>query len=362
MGVAFSTMGNACKTMTQEDKVKTKRSREVDTLLKNFNTELQEEVKLLLLGPGESGKSTIFKQMKILQLGGGFTEQELKAYRYIVFGNCITQMKVIVAAAEKLGIEYASPENKVRAERVAQVPAGGDAWSAQVAEDIKALWADSGIRETYDQRDKSYQLNDSAAYFFDEIDRFAVENYTPTENDVLRARVRSTGIDEADFEFENLNFRMLDVGGQRSERRKWIHCFDCVTAVIFCASLSEYDQTLREDDSQNRMKESLLLFDEICNSPWFRDTAFVLFLNKTDLFKVKVKTVPLTDCFPDYSGGMEYEPAAAFIEKKFIATNTSNTHKIYPHRTCAIDKENIRLVFNVVQTTLLEAVLANTVM
>ena len=91
------------------------------------------------------------------------------------------------------------------------------------------------------------------------------DDYIPTEQDVLHARVRSTGIEEAFFEFDNMSFRMVDVGGQRSERRKWIHCFDCVTAVVFVSSLSEYDQTLREDDSQNRMKESLLLFDEICN-------------------------------------------------------------------------------------------------
>ena len=99
---------------------------------------------------------------------------------------------------------------------------------------------------------------------------------------------------------------MLDVGGQRSERRKWIHCFDCVTAVIFCASLSEYDQVLREDDSQNRMKESILLFDEICNSPWFRDTTFLLFLNKTDLFREKIPRVPLSVCFPDFPGKYKF--------------------------------------------------------
>lgn len=124
----------------------------------------------------------------------------------------------------------------------------------------------------------------------------------PDQQDVLRARVRSTGIEEAEFTFEDLAFRMLDVGGQRSERRKWIHCFDCVTAVIFCVALSEYDQTLREDESQNRMKESLLLFDEICNSLWFKQTAFILFLNKTDLFRDKIAKKDLTCCFPDYTG------------------------------------------------------------
>lgn len=127
-------------------------------------------------------------------------------------------------------------------------------------------------------------------------------NFTPTDQDVLRARVRTTGIEEAEFEIDAFQFRMLDVGGQRSERRKWIHCFDCVTSVLFCTSLSEYDQTLREDDSQNRMKESLLLFEEIRNSPWFKSTPFMLFLNKTDLFSDKFKLVPLTVCFPDFKG------------------------------------------------------------
>ena len=138
--------------------------------------------------------------------------------------------------------------------------------------------------------------------FFNDIERIGEANYIPTNQDILRCRVRSTGIDEAEFEVTGLEFKMLDVGGQRSERRKWIHCFDCVTAVIFCASLSEYDQVLREDQSQNRMKESILLFDEICNSPWFRDTTFLLFLNKTDLFREKIVRVPLKVCFPDYSG------------------------------------------------------------
>lgn len=152
---------------------------------------------------------------------------------------------------------------------------------------------------------------------------------------------------------------MLDVGGQRSERRKWIHCFDCVTAVLFCASLNEYDQTLREDDSQNRMKESLLLFDEICNSPWFRDTCFILFLNKTDLFREKIVRVPLNTCFKDYSGKNTYEDASEFIKGQFLKQNSS-PHSIFTHYTCAISTENVRVVFSCVKNTILDEILKET--
>ena len=45
---------------------------------------------------------------------------------------------------------------------------------------------------------------------------------------------------------------MVDVGGQRSERRKWIHCFEDVTAVIFFVAMSEYNQYLLEDPEVKR--------------------------------------------------------------------------------------------------------------
>jgi len=333
-----------------------KRSQEIDKIINGDRKRQREEVKLLLLGPGESGKSTIFKQMKIIQVGGGFTTEELQGYKYIVYGNCVTQMKVIVNAAMKLNIELDSEENKKIAERLTKVPSGGDAWSTELGEEIKTLWKDSGIQKAYNMRDRYYQLNDSAAYFFENIERFLQPSYVPSTQDALRARVRSTGIEEAEFKFEDISFRMVDVGGQRSERRKWIHCFDGVTAVIFCVALSEYDQTLREDDTQNRMKESLLLFDEICNSHWFRNTTFILFLNKTDLFKEKIQRVDLKVCFPNYIGGCNFEAASAFIKARFLEQNQS-PHVIYTHFTCAISTENIEFVFKCVRETVLKKIL-----
>ena len=95
---------------------------------------------------------------------------------------------------------------------------------------------------------------------------------------------------------------MFDVGGQRSERKKWIHCFEAVTSIIFCVALSEYDQVLLEESKQNRMLESLILFESVINSRWFVRSSIILFLNKVDIFKTKLPKVPLERYFPDYTG------------------------------------------------------------
>jgi len=196
--------------------------------------------------------------------------------------------------------------------------------------------------------------------FFDRAPNFIDPNFLPDDQDVLRARVRTTGIDEAYFTFDDMYFRMVDVGGQRTERRKWIHCFEGVTSVLFCASLAEYDQRLREDGSQNRMIESLQLFGEICNSTWFRTSSLMLFLNKVDIFKEKIQVKDLSCLFPDYNGGKKYEPAAKFLHEKFNAENQMPGRTIYTHFTCAVDTNNILFVFRAVKGTIMNSILGET--
>ena len=140
----------------------------------------------------------------------------------------------------------------------------------------------------FENRGSEYQLNDSAKYFLDQIDTIGKPDYLPSTQDILRSRVKTTGIIEINFKLKDLNFRVFDVGGQRSERKKWIHCFEDVTSIIFIVALSEYDLVLVEDETANRMQESLRLFDSICNNKYFVKTAFILFLNKKDSFADKV--------------------------------------------------------------------------
>jgi len=325
----------------------------LDRFLKSGQTSWTKEAKLLLLGPGESGKSTIFKQLKIIQDNGGYSKEELMSFVPLVRSNVISQMRVVLEAAALLKIELFSQEALMAAQKILSLPPTSNMWNNELSNAVSTLWNDKGIKQTYEMGNKRYQLNETAGYFFDGVERFQQDNYVPTLDDVLRVRVRSTGIEEAIFKFDSTPFRVVDVGGQRSERRKWIHCFDCVTSVIFCASLNGYDQVLREDRSQNRLLESILLFDEVANSNCFQKNDMILFLNKEDLFLEKIKKVPLDSCFNQYTGGDDPVQAKEYIRDRFTERTKS---QVFSHFTTAINTKNIEFVIRAV----MESILNNT--
>uniref|UniRef100_A0A8I3WR74 G protein subunit alpha o1 n=1 Tax=Callithrix jacchus TaxID=9483 RepID=A0A8I3WR74_CALJA len=290
-------------TLSAEERAALERSKAIEKNLKEDGISAAKDVKLLLLGAGESGKSTIVKQMKIIH-EDGFSGEDVKQYKPVVYSNTIQSLAAIVRAMDTLGIEYGDKERKADAKMVCDVVSrmeDTEPFSAELLSAMMRLWGDSGIQECFN-RSREYQLNDSAKYYLDSLDRIGAADYQPTEQDILRTRVKTTGIVETHFTFKNLHFRLFDVGGQRSERKKWIHCFEDVTAIIFCVALSGYDQVLHEDETTSRMHESLKLFDSICNNKWFTDTSIILFLNKKDIFEEKIKKSPLTICFPEYTG------------------------------------------------------------
>nr|BAA93637.1 G protein a subunit o class [Octopus vulgaris] len=336
-------------TMSAEERLALERSKAIEKNLKEDGIQAAKDIKLLLLGAGESGKSTIVKQMKIIH-EGGFTSEDNKQYKPVVYSNTIQSLVAIIRAMGTLDIPFGDNERECDAKMVLDVIGrmeDTEPFSDELLQAMKRLWADTGVQECFG-RSNEYQLNDSAKYFLDDLDRLGAKDYMPTVQDILRTRVKTTGIVEVHFAFKTLNFKLFDVGGQRSERKKWIHCFEDVTAIIFCVAMSEYDQVLHEDETTNRMQESLKLFDSICNNKWFTDTSIILFLNKKDLFEEKIKKSPLTICFPEYTGRQTYEEAAAYIQAQFEAKNKSATKEIYCHQTCATDTNNIQFVFDAV--------------
>ncbi|KAK2110242.1 hypothetical protein P7K49_009988 [Saguinus oedipus] len=190
---------------------------------------------------------------------------------------------------------------------------------------------------------------------------------------------------------------MFDVGGQRDERRKWIQCFNDVTAIIFVVASSSYNMVIREDNQTNRLQEALNLFKSIWNNRWLRTISVILFLNKQDLLAEKVLAgkSKIEDYFPEFARYTTPEDATPepgedprvtrakyFIRDEFLAgqqpslvvgvptgdrvvpgegvtdeslrlcsqristASGDGRHYCYPHFTCAVDTENIRRVFN----------------
>jgi GTPase SAR1 family protein len=226
-------------------------------------------------------------------------------------------------------------------------------------ETITKLWEDTGIQATL-SKSNLFQLNTSAAYFFNNIARVASPEYLPSEADLMHTRKPTVGLVETSFTLDGVKFVLIDVGGQRNERKKWMGAFSSVTLILFVAAISEYDEVLEEDEKTNRMIETLNLFGQVCNSGWFGETnpPMMLFLNKSDLFREKLSRVSLSTLFPEYTGGSDPEAGMEFLEQRFLQEKKANGD-VYTHRSVATSSENMNALLSVVTTLVIEQNLAS---
>ncbi|PAV76162.1 hypothetical protein WR25_06153 isoform C [Diploscapter pachys] len=345
----------ACQ--SAEDKQMALKSKAIDKEMMQGHIAQQKVVKLLLLGAGECGKSTVLKQMRILH-DHGFSQEESEQQKGVVFNNTVQGMATILRAMNQLNIPFENPARENDARVVLDVVKAGkesEPLTPEVAKALINLWNDRAINTDAVQRGNEFQLPESAPHFLASVERIAAPDYRPSEQDILLSRIKTTGIVEVKFQMKNVDFRVFDVGGQRSERKKWIHCFEDVNAIIFIAAISEYDQVLFEDETTNRMIESMRLFESICNSRWFINTSMILFLNKKDLFAEKIKKTSIKIAFPEYKGGQNYEEATAYIEEKFEGLNANPEKTIYMHQTCATDTNQVQMILDSVIDMIIQA-------
>eukprot|EP00300_Choanocystis_sp_HF-7_P033327 c45648_g1_i1.p1 GENE.c45648_g1_i1~~c45648_g1_i1.p1 ORF type:complete len:371 (-),score=90.73 c45648_g1_i1:206-1198(-) len=274
--------------------------------------------KILLLGSGQSGKSTIFKQVQLLYANKFKTKEERLAHLGGIHGNIVQGIKMLVGAAEKHGLHVEHSLSNF-AREVLEMPFG-TVVTPDLARSIRDLWQDPAIKRAFEHRDK-FQIGDYVAYFLDQLDVIGQPNYVPSVQDIIMSRVRTTGITEQEAHIQKASFRFVDVGGQRGERKKWIHCFDKSDIVMFVTAISEYNQVLEEDNSTNRLLESINLFKQVATHPNFSRVHFVLFLNKRDLFDQKFPKshADLRQVFPEYDGGPDVDKAHEFIQRYWYA-------------------------------------------
>lgn len=313
-------------------------SKEVNTVVRQHIQQYQEEYKLLILGAGDAGKSTFMKQCKI-GLMGGFSRNETLSAIVALRNNVIKSMQKLIALAQEGGVVFSE-----RMTAHFSVIMESEELSHHVAECVSDIWADEEFKAYYYEVRNISETASSVPYYFDNAIRFATM-FKPTDEDILRCKLKTTGINEVEVQHKGRNFRLVDVGGQRAERRKWLHCFDEVTAVLFLVSTDGYNMTLEEDGTTNRMKESLDLLRDISSSTHLNNKKFMLIFNKSDLLKEKIQTVPVSEFFEGISPDADFETSMKFIQDLFLKEFKGNTEPLVVE-TCALEKEICDTIFN----------------
>lgn len=322
------------------------------------------QFKILLLGAGESGKSTVVKQLRLIY-NKKPSKQEMIATGDSLHQNVIDCMKAIIYACEKFGYTFDQEDQKT-ADLIKDYDEGNRI-ALEFGKDITRLYNSESCQKAK-ARDDEFWLLDSCSYYMKNLERFTEIGFMPSEEDCVMARIRTTGIVVSPLESKlppnkanpdqpkNLLLQMVDVGGQRNERRKWIHCFDDVKAILYIVNLAGYNQVLFEDTTKNRMHESLELLGSVSNNVTFADTPIFLFLNKKDLFEKMILKKDLQHVFPQYSGGKNLETALDFIQQKFVSVMPESKRTLSKgvHFVTGCVKKDIKDAFTEVREVLLQ--------
>ncbi|XGW35438.1 hypothetical protein V3C99_019006 [Haemonchus contortus] len=346
------------------------KSRQIDSELKKDHVSEKKRMKILLLGSADSGKSTIVRQMRLIH-SEGFNETEAIDAIFVIRKNIVDAFHAIAVGVEQTSIEIPEKE-KIIIEQFSQH--SSELEIVDEDDELQLMLHFSmldSVKNFLEQHSTWATIPDNYAYFSTCLQRILTKDYLPTSLDIVHMRKATIGVHEFAFDFKKHVIRLIDVGGQRTERRKWIHFFEDVTAVMFVSSLSSYDQTMEEDmavvqvvpsgiqprqsviriatasqrEQKNRLMDSIDLFHEIVKNEFLKLCSFILFLNKVDLFKAKLAHSRLADHFKTYTGDNSYDSAADYLQGFFTKARLPSNSKLYVHYTEATDTQQIDFVF-----------------
>ncbi|KAK7346484.1 hypothetical protein VNO80_21004 [Phaseolus coccineus] len=307
--------------------------------------------KLLLLGYTGSGTSTIFKQAKILYKSTPFSEDERESIKLTIQTNVYAYLGILLEGRERFEEESLGNLKKNQSsvlDTTGTSPKLGDktiysigtrlkafsdwllktmvagkldaifpAATREYAPLIEELWNDAAIKATYERRNEIELLPSVASYFLERAIEILRTDYEPSDLDILYAEgvTSSNGmacvefsfpqsapeetIDTADLHDSLVRYQLITIHARGlAENCKWLEMFEDIGLVVFCVSLSDYDQFSVDGNGchTNKMILSRKLFEAIVTHPTFEQMDFLLILNKLDEFEEKIERIPLSKC------------------------------------------------------------------
>jgi len=317
---------------------------------KGGEVKIKGDFKVIVLGISGSGKTTFAKQMKILYCNG-FDQAELDYYKNILTRNLLIGMRELIKLSKKFNISI--QEENIKTTEILESYSFEEPLTEENKEYIKVLWKDTGIQQVWKQC-LSFQIQMTQYDFYmDHIDRFASSEFVPNDEDILRARQRTTGAYTTTFLVENYRWHVIDVGGQVPERKKWEQIMEeGVQSMLFFSPLDDYNVMSSEETDQTKMQISFSVFQKVVKSAQTHKTAVTVFFNKVDLMEKKLKDKEqwkaFKNTFPDFKGKkQDLDSASNHIKDYFLdSVKQFNDVSIFPHFTCAIDTDKISKVFD----------------
>jgi guanine nucleotide-binding protein subunit alpha len=233
---------------------------------------------------------------------------------------------------------------------------------------MQELWRDSSVKRRLEE--KRLRLEESGGFYLNDISRITAKRYIPTDEDVIKARLKTLGVVEHTFSLDNghhrgVTWRIYDVGGARNQRQAWAPYFEDVNAIIFLAPISAFDQVLVEDPRVNRLEDCLLLWITLISNKLLADVNIVLFLNKCDLLQAKLNAgVRLKDHMISYGDRLnDYESVSKYFRNKFGALHQSHTpnreRELFIHLTSVTDTRRTFTIISNVRDIIVKSNLKN---
>ena len=283
----------------------------------------KKQVTMVIIGTGHTGKSTLVRRMR-LRCGEPFNQAERVAWAG----------RIVDAYARDLAHAVGSALEKVTV-------SGTPAFSADVVgmlsmtgqmtrEGIAALCRDvivarEGFREWMLAHIPGSQRSLHEKFFYSEeaIARMLADDFnSASDEDICNTPASTLGVAAYEFSSAKCQLRIIDCGGQRSQRRKWLKYFDSATAVVFVSNLDDYWRPAAEGDAPNALMESLEVFEETVNAGALHNCPVLLFLNKTDLLPGALARYPFNEYFPDFKGDcLEPKAVIKYVGSLFEARN-----------------------------------------